>query len=153
MTPCANCRKLEAERDAAVEAYRDLRTDSDAALRTITLRAEKAETEVTKIHKSLGRGSGHGSVDATAQCVLDAVFSYKEMIAEIEAELKQVRADGVCTQAEYYKLRAVAKAADSLSRQLKIDTLDDDAEIAAYLDELDDAITALAAGERKEGET
>lgn len=75
----------QGERDlsAAVEAH-NLAPKLLAALDAAEQRADATETELATIHRTLGRGDGHGSLHATADCVISGIVTLKERVAEAE---------------------------------------------------------------------
>jgi len=109
--------------------------------RTAADRLAEVEARLAEIHGLIGRGEGHGSVDATADCVVSGIIDLKadrdEVIAEnkrLEAELADVQetrhAERIAAAGIVAELREVRAERDELKRRLEAAT-----ELIAAIDE------------------
>lgn len=97
--------QTRAERDAAVKAFQE--------------RCEKALEELTAAYRERDAAQRENAatyieLEKTKEALAserDRTNDLGVAVLELQTELEQVRSEGVCSQAEYYRLRAVADAA------------------------------------------
>lgn len=68
---------------------------------------------LTDVHRLTGRGDGHTSAKATADCIISAFADYRMRVAEAEADLVQVLTHVYLLQSVLSAARAVIAAPDA----------------------------------------
>lgn len=92
----------------------------DAAVYDAKVQSQRADAtmvELEKIHRLLGRGDGHGSLHATADCVICGIVTLKERVAEAEAESARLQEALDAAEAEIARLKAGGCARDQRTTQ------------------------------------
>lgn len=114
--------EIAALRDAMEKATPgDLNTLADARLSAFAVvltpkllaALDAAEAAIAEIHRTLGRGDGHGSTKATADCVISGIAALKERVAEAEAEIARLKAGGCARDQRTTQYCAEAVAANA----------------------------------------